>query len=77
MNISVERTKEAIVIKLPLSTKNSDVEQILNYFEYINLAEQSRATQSQIDAVAKEVNQQWWENNKHRFSGKEGFEDVE
>jgi len=77
MNISVERTDEAIVIKLPLNTKNSDVEQILNYFEYINIAEQSKATQPQIDALAKEVNQQWWENNKHRFSGKEGFEDVE
>jgi len=76
VNISVERTDKAIVIKLPLSTKNSDVEQILNYFEYINLAEHSEATQPQIDALAKEVNQQWWENNKHRFGDKEGFEDV-
>jgi len=32
---------------LPLSTKTGDVEQILNYFEYINLAEQSQATQPQ------------------------------
>ncbi len=49
MNVTVERTNEAILIKLPLDTKLSDVQQILNYFEYIDLISRSSATQEQID----------------------------
>lgn len=76
MNVSVERTDEAILIKLPLDTKPSDVQQILNYFEYVNLVDKSHAKQEQIDALAKEVNKDWWEKNKERFVGKEGFEGL-
>lgn len=77
MNISVERTDEAILIKLPLDTKLTDVQQILNYFEYVGLVSKSEATQEQIDALAREVNKDWWEENKNRFIGKPGFEGLE
>jgi len=77
MNISVERTDEAIVVKLPLNTKILDLQQMLDYFEYVDLASNSKATQVQIDKLAKEVNQNWWQKNKTRFLDKPGFEDVE
>ena len=70
MNVAVERTEKEILIKLPLNTEVSDIQQILNYFEYINLASKSQAKQEQIDALAKEVNQSWWVKNKERFAGK-------
>ncbi|MFK7949927.1 MAG: hypothetical protein AB8G11_20220 [Saprospiraceae bacterium] len=76
MNVTVERTEKEILIKLPLTTKISDIQQIMNYFEYINLVNKSQATQEQIDKLAKEVNQGWWKKNKERFIGKEGFEDF-
>lgn len=75
MAVTVERTEKEILIKLPLNTKISDIQQILNYFEYVNLVSKSQATQKQIDDLAKEVNQGWWKKNKERFVGKEGFED--
>lgn len=77
MNISVERTDEAIVVKLPLNTKILDLQQMLDYFEYVDLASNSKATQAQVDKLAKEVNQNWWQKNKTRFLGKPDFEDVE
>lgn len=77
MDIKVERTKEAILIKLPLDTKLSDVQQILNYFEYTSLVNKSNATQEQIDDLARKVNKSWWEKNKSRFLGKPGFEGME
>lgn len=76
MNITVERTDKEILIKLPLTTAVSDIQQILNYFEYVNLANKSQATEEQIEDLAKEVNQSWWAKNKGRFEGKEGFEDL-
>jgi hypothetical protein len=76
MNVTVERTEKEILIKLPLNTEVSDIQRILNYFEFINLATKSQAKQEQIDELAKEVNQNWWAKNKERFIGKEGFEDL-
>lgn len=77
MGVSVERTEEAILIKLPLDTEVSDIQRVLNFFEYINLVSNSQASQEDIDGLAKEVNKNWWEDNKERFLGKEGFEGIE
>ncbi len=76
MVISVERTDEAILVKLPLDTQSIDIQQMLNYFEYVQLASQSKATQEQIDDLAREAKKGWWENNKERFRGVEGFENL-
>lgn len=76
MSVTVERTSEAIIIKLPLDTKVSDVQNVLNYFEYVNLVSKSEATQEDIDELAKKAKSGWWEENKERFKDIPGFEDV-
>jgi hypothetical protein len=76
MSVTVERTSEAIIIKLPLDTNVSDVQNVLNYFEYVNLISKSEATQEDIDELAKEAKSGWWEENKERFRDIPGFEDV-
>lgn len=76
MKASIERTDKAIIIKLPLDTKISDIQWILDYFEYINSVGKSKATQAEIDALAKEVKSGWWARNKHRFEGIEEFKDF-
>jgi hypothetical protein len=76
MGVSVERTEEAILIKLPLDTEVSDIQRVLNFFEYVHLVSNSKAKQDDIDELAKEVNKDWWEENKERFLGKEGFEGI-
>ncbi len=77
MSVSIERTDEAIVIKLPLDTDPMDLQQILNYFEYINLVSKSKATQKDIDEISRKAKSGWWEANKDRFIGKQGFEGLE
>ncbi len=49
MAISVERTKEAILIKLPLDTDFIDIQQLLNYSEYVSLVRKSKATDEEIE----------------------------
>lgn len=76
MGVTVERTDEAILIKLPLDTDISDIQNILNYFEYVNLVSKSEATPEQIDTLAKEVKSGWWEEHKERFKDVPGFEGL-
>ncbi|MGB0931137.1 MAG: hypothetical protein ACPGVB_10195 [Chitinophagales bacterium] len=76
MLIQVEKTEDAVVIKLPLNTKASDIQNVVNYFKYVELVGKSKATQEQIDELAKEAKKGWWEKNKARFKGVEGFEDL-
>ena len=76
MGVKVERTKDEILIKLPPDTDMADVQQVLNYFNYVELVGNSEATQEEIDELAKESKKGWWEANKDRFKNKPGFEDL-
>jgi len=77
MAISVERTEDAIVIKLPLETNVKDIQRVLNYFEYVDLLSESNATQEQIDDLARDVKKGWWAKNKSRFKDIEEFKNIE
>lgn len=43
------------------------LQRLLDYLIYQELTASSQAKQSDVDALAKEVNKNWWDNNKHRF----------
>jgi hypothetical protein len=75
--ISIERTEEAVVIKLPLSSSATEIQDMLNYFKYVQIGSGSRVTDQQIEELAKEGKSGWWERNKSRFIGKEGFEGLD
>lgn len=76
-NLSIERTSEAIVIKLPLDSSAVEIQNMLNYFKYVKVGGRSQITDAQIEALAKDAKTGWWEENKNRFLGKEGFEGLE
>ncbi len=72
--LSIERTEEALVIKLPLDAATDEIQNLLNYLRYVNVGSKSDVQQQDIDALAIEAKSGWWEANKHRFEGKPGFE---
>jgi hypothetical protein len=76
MQVSVERTPEAVTITLPPTVDHNDIQYLLDFFAFQEAVSKSQATQEEIDALAKEVKSGWWERNKHRFEGKEGFENL-
>ena len=67
MGVKVERTKDEILIKLAPDTDMADVQQVLNYFNYVELVGNSEATQEEIDELAKDSKKGWWEANKDRL----------
>ena len=43
------------------------LQKMLDYLRYLEIRAKSKATQPQIDQLAKEVKQDWWEKSRDRF----------
>lgn len=63
----LERTANEVIIRLPADIDWEELELVIRYIKYRENVSQSKATQDQIDQLARDVNKQWWEENKHRF----------
>lgn len=66
----LERTATEVIIRLPANINWEDLELMLRFIRYRENVAKSEAKQEDIDQLAREVNKQWWEENKHRFLGK-------
>jgi hypothetical protein len=65
--MQIERNKKEIVIRIPSDTDIIGLQRILDFLKFREIASKSKATQSQIDSVARESKVSWWEKNKDRF----------
>lgn len=65
--MTIQRVDNQIIITLPGSTDLAGVQRLINYLLYKEAVKDSKAKQEDVDKLAREVNKQWWEENKHRF----------
>lgn len=65
--MTIERTADGIILKLPSNINIEELQRFLDYLRYKEIIAKSKATQDDIDELAKAVNKSWWEKNKHRF----------
>lgn len=63
----IERTKSEIVIRVSSKVNTYGLQRLVDYLKYQELTATSKAKQSDIDALARDVNKNWWNKNKHRF----------
>lgn len=63
----LERTANEVIIRLPANINWEDLELMIRFIKYKQNISQSKAKQEDIDELAREVNKQWWEENKDRF----------
>jgi len=68
--MNIERNESEIVIRVSSKVNTLGLQRLVNYLRYQELTLNSEAQQSDIDVLAKEVNKNWWDNNKHRFINK-------
>jgi len=57
-------------IKLTFSRNILDITEVQNIIDYVKFREintLSSATQEDADKLADEINQSWWDKNKHNF----------
>lgn len=65
--MTIQRIDNQIVITLPASVGVEGLQRLINYLLYKEATKDSQAKQEDVDKLAREVNKQWWEENKHRF----------
>ena len=63
----IERPKSEIVIRVSSKINTFGLQRLMDYLKYQELTSTSKAKQSDIDELAREVNKNWWNKNKHRF----------
>lgn len=57
-----------IVISMSSTADIFGIQRLIDYGRYLEATSQSKAKQSDVDKLADEVNESWWNNNKHRFT---------
>jgi hypothetical protein len=65
--MNIQTVNNQIIITLPASIDLEGVQRLINYLLYKEATKESQAKQEDVDQLAREVNKQWWQENKHRF----------
>ena len=42
-------------------------QRLIDYIKYLEATSKSKAKQADVDKLANEINQTWWEQNRHKF----------
>ena len=67
MFMTIERTAENIVVTLPASFDIKEIQRFLDYLHFQEIVAKSKATQKEIDELARLVNKSWWEKNRNLY----------
>ena len=63
----IERTNNEVIIRLPSYVDTEGLQRLIDYLSYKELLSKSKATQADVDKLAKEVKKGWWKKNRKRL----------
>lgn len=63
----IERTSNEVIIRLPSYVDTEGLQRLIDYLSYKEATSKSKAKQSDVDKLAKEVKKGWWKKNRNRF----------
>ena len=65
--MTVEFINNETVIRVPGSIKFDFIQDFIDYLNTKSIISKSQASDKEIDDLAEEAQEQWWNNNKSRF----------
>ena len=65
--MTIERTKDEIIIRLPSTMNIKMVESIIDYYKLMDNISKNKGKEKDAIKLAREVNKAWWEKNRSRF----------
>lgn len=65
--MTIKRTNNEIIIRLPSYVNTEGLQRFVDYLNYLEATAKSKAKQSDVDKLAKEVKKGWWTKNRKRF----------
>ncbi len=63
----IETTKNEVIIRLLSYVDTEGLQRLVDYLSYKEVLSKSKAKQSDVDKLAKEVKKGWWKKNRNRF----------
>jgi hypothetical protein len=64
----IEQTKNnEIQITVSSSLDSFGIQRVIDYVKYLETTSKSKAKQKDINKLADQVNESWWDKNKSRF----------
>jgi len=63
----IERTKNEVIIRLPATVDTEGLQRLVDFLVYREATSRSKATQEDVDRLAKEVKKGWWAKNRQRL----------
>jgi hypothetical protein len=63
----IERKNNEVVIRLPASVNTEGLQRLVDYLTYKEATSKSKARQSDVDKLSKQVKKGWWAKNRSRF----------
>ena len=65
--MTIERTKNEVIFRLPNNINLDDLQDFTDYFQYRTAVKNSKATQTQVDHLVKEIKKGRWEKTKKQL----------
>jgi hypothetical protein len=63
----IERTNKEVIIRLPSYVDTEGLQRLVDFLSYREATSRSKATQEDVDKLAKEVKKGWWAKNRDRL----------
>jgi hypothetical protein len=63
----IERTNNEVIIRLPSNVDTEGVQRLVDYLIYKEATANSKAKQTDVDKLSKEIKKNWWKKNRTRF----------
>lgn len=60
----IERTNKEVIIRLPSYVDTEGLQRLVDFLSYREATSRSKATQEDVDKLAKEVKKGWWAKNR-------------
>ena len=66
----IEKTSKEFIIRLPISSEMRYIQDIIDYLYYKELTSDYQTEQSEVDVLSRQINKNWWTENKNKFIDK-------
>jgi transcriptional regulator of heat shock response len=65
--MTIERTKNEVIFRLPNNINLDDLQDFADYFQYRTIAKKSKATQTEVDNLVKEIKKGRWDKTRKQL----------
>lgn len=63
----IERSNGEVIIRIPATIDTTGLQRLLDFLTYQEATSGSKATQQQVNKLAREIKKGWWKRNRKRL----------